>query len=361
MTQTTSQPFTLQSAPWGTLPSGREVTQYTLTGLQGLQVQVLDYGGTITSILAPDRHGQRANIVLGHPELAPYLSRDTSCFFGALIGRYANRIHGGQFTLEGQQHQVSQNEGSNSLHGGHTGLDNQMWQVEELQGANHVGLNLALTLPDGSEGHPGALDVQVQYLLNEQGELRIHYSATTTRATHLNLTQHTYWNLSGNPRNKVLNHEITVHADQYLPINDQLIPTGELQDVAGTPFDFRSSGRLGQRIEEEDVQLQRAGGYDHTYVLRGTGFKPAATLHEPVSGRVLEVFTTEPGMQLYSGNFLPDHSPHPCLQNFGRNAGVCLETQHFPDSPNQPHFPSTVLWPGEVFESITLYRFGVQS
>ncbi|RMH69490.1 MAG: galactose mutarotase [Bacteroidetes bacterium] len=358
-----SQPPTtmLKQTPFGTTADGEAVTMYTLTRAGGMEVRLLNYGGIITSLKVPDRNGRLEDVVLGFDTLAPYLERHP--YFGAIIGRYGNRIAGGQFTLDGTTYTLAQNDGPNHLHGGLRGFDRVVWQAEPFEEPGRVGVVLTYTSPDGEEGYPGTLQAKVTYTLTDDDELIVDYEATTDKATPVNLTQHTYFNLAGHGSGDVLDHELTIHADHYLPVDSTLIPTGERRPVAGTPFDFRRPTPIGARIEADDPQLHWGpGGYDHTFVLNrtGDGLEPAARVYEPTSGRVLEVRTTEPGVQFYSGNFLDGSLVGKGGAVYARHAGFCLETQHFPNSPNQPDFPSTILRPGETYSSRTVFAFSVQ-
>ena len=346
-------PAAPQVAPFGSV-DGREVALYTLAS-ERLRVEILTYGGIIRAVSAPDRDGEVANVVLGFSSLEDYLER--SPYFGCITGRYANRIRAGRFTLEGIERRLALNDPPNSLHGGPNGFDKQLWDALPLDGA---ALSLRYVSEDGEEGFPARLAVRVDYRLDGD-ELRIDYHArneSAARSTVVNLTNHTYWNLLGEGSGTVLDHVVQLPAAAYTPIDETSIPTGELASVAGTPLDFRTPTRLGERIDEPHEQLRNAGGYDHNFVLDGAAgaLRPAARVHEPVSGRVLEVLTTEPGIQLYSGNFLDGTLTGPSGRRYGRRDGLALETQHFPDSPNQPGFPSTVLGPGAELRSTTIFR-----
>ncbi|GGJ53459.1 aldose epimerase family protein [Deinococcus roseus] len=343
--------------PWGTTPAGQQVSLYTLRNKNHLTVQVSEFGAVLVSIRTPDRHGRFEDIVLGHHQLEPYLDRKTAQFFGATIGRFGNRIAHGTFSLEGQTYALACNNSPNALHGGPQGFDMVLWESAGFVQEQGVGVKLSYLSKDGEEGYPGNLQVTVTYTLTDLDELHIDYQASTDRTTVLNLTNHTFFNLSGNARRDVLNHELTIYADAFTPTDAELIPTGELLSVQGTALDFRTPHTLGARIRSEDGHLKLAGGYDHNYVLRNSGLRHAATLFEPLSGRVLETFTTEPGMQLYSGNFLDGSVTGKNGRCYQQHDGVCLETQHFPDSPNQPQFPSTVLQPETTFHSRTIYAF----
>jgi len=348
------------AAPFGTLPSGGPVRVYTLTNANGLEVRALDFGGVILSLRVPDREGRLGDVVLGFDRLEPYLA--DSPYFGALIGRYGNRIAGGRFSLDGRAYALAVNDGPNHLHGGVRGFDKRLWTAEPFERAGEVGLTLAYTSLDGEEGYPGTLEARVTYALTDRDELAFEYHATTDRATPVNLTQHTYFNLTGDGAHDVLGHVLRLDADHYTPVDATLIPTGEVVPVAGTPFDFTSPTAIGARIGSDDEQLRHGGGYDHNFVLNGGPpgeMRLAARVHEPTSGRVMEVRTTEPGVQFYSGNFLDGTLTGKGGVVYAHRTGFCLETQHFPDSPNRPHFPSTILRPGGVYRSRTVYAFSV--
>ncbi|HWK44666.1 MAG TPA: aldose epimerase family protein [Stellaceae bacterium] len=349
--------MTVRRAPFGTLPDGRAVEVFTLVNRRGMTAEILTYGGTLLSLLVPDRDRRLADVVLGYGRLDDYVHRNQ--YFGALIGRYANRVGGGRFTLDGREHAVDVNQPPNALHGGEDGFDKAVWQAS----SDDASVRLTHHSPDGTGGYPGTLDVAVTYRLTDAGGLRIEYLATTDRPTVLNLTNHAYWNLAGEGSGDVLDHELTIDADAIVAVDETLIPTGELRPVAGTPFDFREPHRIGDRIRDgHDPQLMVGRGYDHCYVLRPSpGAEPfrAARIVEPRSGRVMEVFTTEPGVQLYTGNQLLGNRIGKSGRAYRQSDALCLETQHFPDSPNHPGFPSTVLRPGETFTSATEYRFSI--
>jgi len=348
--------------PFGKTDRGEAVSVYTLKDAHGVTVRVMDYGGIILSLLVPDRSGRFEDVVLGYDSLAGYLR--SSPYFGALIGRYGNRIAHGRFTLDGQTYTLAQNNGPNHLHGGVRGFDKVVWAVTPFEHPDSVGLVLRYTSPDGEEGYPGTLRTTVTYTLTSRDELIFDYFATTNRATPVNLTQHSYFNLAGDGKGDILGHVVTLNADRFTPVDSTLIPTGELKSVAGTPFDFRTPTAIGARIDQNDVQLRYGPGYDHNFVLNksGDGHEPtfAARVYEPGSGRVMEIYTTEPGLQFYSGNFLDGtlHGKQGVV--YRRRSGFAMETQHFPDSPNKPTFPSTALRPGESYHSRTIYKFGVQ-
>jgi aldose 1-epimerase len=350
---------------FGTTSEGKAVNVYTLTNDRGVEMRVIDYGGIILSLRVPDREGRLADIVLGYDSLQGYLKE--SPYFGALIGRYGNRIAGGRFTLDGQTYTLARNNGPNHLHGGEKGFDKVVWQVEPFERGDDVGLVLTYTSPDGEEGYPGTLQARVTYTLTDNNEVVFDYRATTDKATPVNLTQHSYFNLAGPGPQTILEHVVLLAADRFTPVDSTLIPTGELRAVDGTPFDFRTPTAIGARIAENDVQLRYGRGYDHNFVLNrpagAAADEPtlAARVHEPTSGRVMEVLTTEPGLQFYTGNFLDGTLTGKYGVVYRHRTGFAMETQHFPDSPNQPHFPSTIVRPGEEYRTRTVYRFSVQS
>lgn len=343
--------------PFGKTGDGQEVALHTLTNRKGMRVKLINYGATVISVETPDRDGKNANITLSFPTLDGYLQRHP--FFGSTVGRYANRIAGGKFTLDGREYTLATNNGPNHLHGGRKGFDAVVWKAEPISreaAPAFVGVKFSYTSPDGEEGYPGTLQVSATYTLTEENELRIDYAATTDKPTIVNLTNHCYWNLAGAGSGDILGHELKLAADKYLPIDDTSIPTGELANVKGTPFDFTDFHPIGERIGELKKDPHKTKGYDHCYVLRGQEGKLelAAVVREPTSGRVMEILTTEPGVQLYCGNFLDGSEGG---GGFKQHEGFCLETQHYPDSPNKPHFPSTVLRPGETYRSTTVHRF----
>jgi aldose 1-epimerase len=346
-------------APFGRLPDGRPVDVFTLTTGRGLEVRAISYGAIIVSLHAPDRSGRLDDVVLGHDDLAGYLG--ASPYFGAVVGRYGNRIAKGKFALDGQTYTLATNNNANHLHGGVKGFDKRVWKADTFQNLSGVGVKLTYTSADGEEGYPGTLTADVTYTLTDKNQLIVDYHATTDKATVLNLTQHTYFNLASGKANDILGHELMLNADRYTPVDDTLIPTGELAPVAGTPFDFRTATAIGARIGQDNEQLKRGKGYDHNWVLtrQGDGLSLAARVLEPTTGRTLEVSTTEPGIQFYSGNFLDGTITGKGGRVYPQRSGFCLETQHFPDSPNHPTFPSTVLRPGQDFKSQTVFTFGV--
>lgn len=337
---------------FGHLPDGRTVTEYTLTSPSGMRARILDYGGIIRELLVPDPRGNSSDVVLGFDALEPYLQRHP--YFGAIVGRYAGRIANGRCSIDGSEIILTTNNGGNHLHGGVEGFDRALWSAGFAEEAAR--LTLSYVSPDGDEGYPGTLSVEVTYTLTEDA-LEIEYTATTDEPTIVNLTQHSYFNLSGQADADVLGHELRIRGDAILELDPDSIPTGALLPVAGTPFDFRESKRLGQDIDAADAQLELARGYDHNWVLSQASGEPAVVLSEPVSGRRLEVYTTQPGIQVYTANYLDGSIEGKRGQVYRKHAGIALETQHFPDSPNHPNFPSAVLRPGETFKSRTVYRF----
>ncbi len=349
----------VSSAPFGRLPDGTAVRLFTLDNGHGMRVRAMTYGAIIQQITVPDRNGTPGDVVLGFDSLAGYLH--DSPYFGAVVGRYANRIAGGRFSLDGATYHLAVNNGPNALHGGVRGFDKVVWQAEPFRRGDSVGVVFSHTSPDGDEGYPGTLRARVTYTLTPDDRLTVEYHAVTDKATPVNLSQHSYFNLAGEGSGDILSQVLTIHADGFTPVDSTLIPTGEIRPVAGTPFDFRTPHAIGARIDEADEQLRFAGGYDHNFVLArtGPGLFHAVHLLAPSTGRTLDVYTTQPGLQFYSGNFLDGtlrgKGGHPYLHR----GALCLETQHFPDSPNQPEFPSTILRPGQQFQSRTVFAFGV--
>lgn len=333
-----------------------EIKKYTLKNSSGMQVECINYGGIITSILTKDKNGKLADVVLGFDSASDYQKHPEHPYFGALIGRYGNRIAKGKFTLEGKDYKLAVNNGPNALHGGLKGFDKVFWNVEELKDKN--ALKLSYTSVDGEEGYPGNLDVTVIYELTESNELKIAYEATTDKATPVNLTNHSYFNLSADKNQGILDHILMINADFYTAVDKDLTPTGESLKVAGTEMDFTKPKAIGKDISK----VKEGGGFDHNYIINKAdrALKLAATLHEPKSGRYMEVLTTEPGIQFYSGNFLDGKLMGKKGDAYKKNDGLCLETQHFPDSPNHKNFPSTILRPGEKYQSQTVYKFGIK-
>ena len=343
-----------------TLVDGKPIEVYTLTNAAGVQVKAMSYGGIITSWRVPDRQGRFADIVLGYDDPAAYL-KNNSPYFGAIIGRYGNRIGKARFTLDGHAYPLAANDGANHLHGGLRGFDKVLWAAQAVR-AGGAGVVFTRTSPDGEEGYPGSLKVKVTYTLSNKNELAVMYEATTDKPTPVNLTQHTYFNLAGQGTADVLAHELRINADRYTPVDATLIPTGQLASVDKTPFDFRKPTAIGARIKGDDPQLQFGRGYDHNWVLSRSEseLSLAADVFEPKSGRTLQVRTTEPGLQFYSGNFLDGTITGKGGRIYRQRYGFCLETQHFPDSPNQPTFPSTVLRPGATYRSRTVFVTGTR-
>jgi len=346
-------------APFGQTPDGAPVDIYTLRHADGMEARICNYGGILVSLKAPDRDGHLEEVALGYDHLDGYLA--ASPYFGALVGRYGNRIANGKFALEGVTYTLAANNGPNALHGGRKGFDKVVWQATRTSVASAPALELNYLSKDGEEGYPGNLSVKAVYSLTSDQGLRLDFSATTDKPTIVNLTQHTYFNLAG--RGDILGHQVQIDADRFTPVDGALIPTGELRSVEGTPFDFRQPAAIGSRIEQDDEQLQRGHGYDHNFVLNHPigRLDVVARVTEPVTGRVLEVLTTEPGVQFYTGNFLNGAIKGKGGQIYYRRAGFCLEAQHFPDSPNHPEFPAVTLKPGEVYRNTIVFRFSRQS
>ena len=346
-------------APFGKV-DGKEVFLYTLRNKSGMEARITNYGGIVVSLLVPDRSGRPGDVVLGYDSLSSYLK--ATPYFGAIVGRYGNRIGKARFTLEGKEYTLNANDGPNTLHGGLKGFDKVVWEADENTPATQPSLSLSYLSRDGEEGYPGSLKAAVVYTLTDSNELRIDYAATTDKPTVLNLTHHSYFNLAGAGSGEILSHELMLNADRFTPIDSGLITTGELKPVEGTPMDFRTPAVVGARIGVTDDQLRFGRGYDHNWVLNKTGgeLSLAARVSEKTSGRVMEVWTTEPGVQFYSGNFLNGTNIGKGGKTYAYRTGLCLETQHFPDSPNKPAFPSTVLRPGEKFASTTAYRFSTR-
>ncbi len=350
----------IKKQSFGTLPDGAEVALYTLVNAQGMRVTITTYGGAVVSLTAPDRAGTYADVVLGFDALEGYLGLNP--FFGCLVGRFGNRIAHGKFTLDGVEYTLALNDGANHLHGGVKGFDKRLWAARAFEAADGPALELTYTSADGEEGYPGALSVKVVYTLTDDNALRIEYTATTDKPTIVNLTNHSYFNLSAGAANTILDHALMLNADRFTPVDGTLIPTGELRPVAGTLLDFRAPTPIGTRINADDAQLKFAGGYDHNWIVNGApgALRLAARVAEPTSGRVMEVYTTEPAIQFYAGNFLPPTLPGKGGAVYHWRSGFCLETQHYPDSPNKPEFPTTTLRPGETYRTTTEYRFGAE-
>ena len=352
-----------ESAPFGTLASGQRVELFTLRNAHGLELRITNYGGIITSLRTPDRAGRFSDIVLGYDNLQGYVTN--SPYFGAIVGRYANRIARGHFTLDGTTYTLAVNNGPNSLHGGLRGFDKVVWNARPFQNREGQGIALDYTSPDGEEGYPGTLHAAVSYTLTPDDRLIVDYQATTDKATPVNLSQHSYWNLAGDASRDILGHVLTINADATTPVDSTLIPTGEIAPVQGTPFDFRTPTAIGARVDQrQNTQIRYGNGYDHNWVLNrggaaGDALVLAARLVEPSSGRTMEISTTEPGLQFYSGNFLDGSITGKGGAVYHFRYGMALETQHYPDSPNHPSFPSTILRPGQQYRSRTVFRFGV--
>lgn len=341
---------TIKEAVFGNV-DGKEVKEYTLTNKNGMQLSVMNYGGTITKLTAPDRDGKLGSVIITYDSLSGF-QQTGNPYFGALIGRYGNRIANGKFSIDGNEYTLAKNNDGNSLHGGIKGFDKVYWNIEKQDGNS---LKLTYTSKDGEEGYPGNLDVTVFYTLTDDNEVKIDYSAKTDKPTVLNLTNHAYFNLSDGRDSTILGHILQINADRYTPVNDQLIPTGKMESVKGGPMDFTSPKPVGR-----DIAAVK-GGYDHNWILNGSGTKNVGSLYDSISGRFMEVTTTEPGVQFYSGNFLDGTLKHTAGgKKYVKHAALCLETQHFPDSPNQPSFPSTVLKPGEEYTQTTVYKFSTK-
>ena len=350
-------------APFGATSDGRPVELFTLTNAHGVEARITNYGAIIVSLKTPDRAGNFDDITLGYDSLSGYL-RDTP-YFGAVVGRVGNRIARGTFTLDGVTYHLAINNGVNTLHGGLRGFDKVVWTPETFQNATGAGLTLSYTSADMEEGYPGALSTKVTYTLNDRDQLVVDYQATTTKATPVNLTQHSYWNLAGSASRDILGHVLMLNADGMTPVDSTLIPTGEIAPVAGTPFDFRTPTPIGARVDQkQNTQIRFGGGYDHNFVLDRGGAAAdsmvlAASVTEPVSGRTMSVYTMEPGIQFYSGNFLDGSNVGKGGHVYHYRYGFVLETQHYPDSPNQPRFPNTILRPGQQYHTRTMFTFGV--
>lgn len=358
--ETEENPMEVEKSNFGRMEDGTMVDLYTLTNGNGTEVKITNYGGIITSLKVAGKEGEVEDVVLGFDSLDGYLQEGVP-FFGAIIGRYGNRIGNAKFVLGGETYELAANNGPNHLHGGIKGFDKVLWEAESFEEGEDVGVKLHYLSKDMEEGYPGNLDVHVTYTLTENDELKIDYKATTDKLTIVNLTNHAYFNLSGELGEDILDHKLMLNADRFIPVTQTLIPTGELQPVEGTPFDFTEPTAIGKRIEAENEQIGYGLGYDHCWIVNGEPgeMRLAARVYEPSSGRVMEVFTTEPGIQFYSGNFL-DGSLSGKGVTYKHRSGFCLETEHFPDSPNQPEFPSVELEPGETYQTQTTYRFSVQ-
>lgn len=343
--------LSVQSEPYGKTADGQDVVHYSLSNGQGVRVGLINLGGIITAVEVPDRKGEKANITLSLPDLAAY--EKNGSYFGGICGRFANRIAKGKFTLDGTEYTLVTNNGPNHLHGGEVGFMRRVWQHTPVKGDGYVGVKFLYVSPDGEDGYPGQLNVNVTYTLSDANALKIEYEATAVKPTVLNLTNHAYWNLAGT--GPILDHQLTLFCDRYLPVDETSIPTGEIAAVAGTPMDFLKPVAIGARITEP---VNGGGGYDHCYVVNGEvgTLRPAAKIVDPASGRVMEIATTEPAIQFYTGNFL-DGTPE--TGNAAKHGAFCLEAQHYPDSPNRPEFPTTTLNPGETYKQTTVHTFSV--
>ena len=360
-TGATPRPGSTAKKSFGKTPDGQPVELYVLTNENGAELAITNYGGAVVSLKVPDRSGKLADIVLGYDSADGYVN-DKS-YFGALVGRYGNRIAHAQFVLDGKTYRLAKNNGDNSLHGGSKGFNKALWTAKILSGKDGQSLELSYLSKDGEEGFPGNLKVAVIYSWTDANALMIDYSATADKPTVVNLTNHAYFNLAGHGSGDILGHLLTIQADEFTPVDAGLIPTGELRVVAGTPFDFRKPTAIGARIDQDEAQLKLGGGYDHNFVLRRSGDAGeslAARVVEPTTGRVMEVWTTEPGVQFYTGNFLDGKTAGKGGRTYPRRSAFCLETQHYPDSPNQPKFPTVVVKPGQRYHTITTYKFSTE-
>ncbi len=359
-TRSLGEKATIEADDFGTMPDGKKVDRYTLKNQSGMEVGIITYGGIIVSLKAPNNEGISEDIMLGLDSLSQYIQSNP--YFGAIIGRYGNRIANAKFSLEGMEYTLAANNGVNHLHGGIKGFDKVLWDAFPEKERNGASLRLTYNSKDMEEGYPGNLSVSVTYTLKDDNSLDVHYEATTDKKTIVNLTQHSYFNLSGDFSKTVLDHELTLYSDAYLPVDRALIPTGEIAPVDGSPFDFREPKTIGRDIAQDHDQLKKGSGYDHCWVLNNpnSGIRLSARVRHPESGRIMEVFTDEPGVQLYTGNFLNGTLPAKGGGTYAQRTGFCLETQHYPDSPNQKKFPSVVLNPGEKYASNTSFKFSTE-
>ena len=348
----------MEKKVFGTTADGKTADLYTLKNKNGMQVSITNFGATVVSIMAPDKTGKMADVALGYDDLAGYeLNKN---YLGVLVGRYGNRIAHGKFSIDGTEYTLAKNNGDNSLHGGIKGFNKAMWEAKDVSKGGEAAVEMKYVSKDGEEGYPGNLSVTVVYTLTNKNELKIDYSATTDKKTVVNLTNHTYFNLAGQGNGDILKHELMINADTFTPVDSGLIPTAELKKAEGTPFDFRKATAIGARIDANDEQIKLGGGYDHNFVLNrkaATGLSLAARVSDPTSGRTMEVWTTEPGVQFYTGNFLDGSFRGKGGSAYQKRTAFCLETQHFPDSPNHPSFPTTLLKPGEKYHTTTVYKF----
>jgi aldose 1-epimerase len=351
---------TIVKKEFGKTADGKAVEIYTLTNSRGAEAAIITYGGAVVSLKVPDKSGKLGDVVLGYDSIAAYEKH--TAFFGALIGRYGNRIGKGKFSIDGKEYSLATNNGENHLHGGVRGYDKVVWKARPSTDSAGANLELSYLSPDGEEGYPGTLNIKVVYTLTENNELKIVYSATTDKATVVNLTHHSYFNLAGAGNPSILDHVLTLNASRFTQTDAGSIPNGELRSVRGTPFDFTKPHSIGERIQDNDEQLKFGKGYDHNWVLdkKGKALTLAATVYERTMGRVMEVLTTEPGIQFYSGNFLDGSIKGKNEQEYPHRSGFCLETQHYPDSPNKKNFPSTLLKPGQRYSQTTIYKFSVR-
>jgi len=351
----------MEKKAFGTTPDGKTADLYVLKNKNGMEVSITNYGGIVTSIKVPDRSGKMADVLLGHDTLEGYIA--DKVYFGATVGRYCNRIGHAEFSIDGTKYTLAKNNGDNTLHGGIKGFNKALWEAKDVSKGGEPALELTYVSKDGEEGFPGNLTATVVYTLTSRNELKIDYSATTDKKTVVNLTNHSYFNLAGQGIGDILKTVLRIEADKITPVDSGLIPTGELKSVQGTPFDFRKPTAIGERINADDEQLKLGKGYDHNFVLiknRPNGLTLAARAEEPASGRVLEVWTTEPGIQLYTGNFLDGSIHGKGGIAYSQRTAFCLETQHFPDSPNHPNFPSTLLTPRQRYHTTTIYKFSTK-
>lgn len=348
----------VETKAFGTTADGKTADLYTLKNKNGMVVTITNFGATVVSIVVPDKTGKMADVALGYDNLAGYeLNKN---YLGVLVGRYGNRIAHGKFSIDGTEYTLAKNNGENSLHGGLKGFNKAMWEAKDVSKGGEPAVEMKYLSKDGEEGYPGNLSVTVVYTVTNKNELKIDYTATTDKKTVVNLTNHTYFNLAGEGHGDILKHELMINSDKFTPVDSGLIPTGELKSVAGTPFDFKKPTAIGARIDASDEQIKLGGGYDHNFVLKRakpTGLSLAAKVTDPSSGRAMEVWTTEPGVQFYTGNFLDGSFQGKGGKAYGKRTAFCLETQHFPDSPNHPSFPTTLLKPGEKYRTTTVYKF----